>query len=389
MKILHVQREILQQITGFSNEDMVFIDSWYNRAKLANMIGIAIREISGDNEIWDRHLQDYLVQARRKLRVFAKCIADLKKTAIKVLIKNWLAGKIVLATLIEEEELTEEQKKNIVAFYRKNKLWEDIPTMLQELGYITELGKFCLDELSRRLLENPHTVELSALRDGMDEVLGKIFLPEHQGKSIQTILSDSLIKRMEKENWLSNLYLPKDDADKESLLYELALKKHRKFNTLTELLEACIGEKGEFKYFPNAFKNFVISELRKQTTKDEIPTEKTISLNATTPDGQSTILEYIENKHEEFQTSLDEYVGEILSQEQRRQLKELLGETGLKIIEYRLQHPENIKQHSEKKIIAQALDIAESTVGKYIGTKSKIGIIEEKAEEIAEIIREG
>jgi hypothetical protein len=136
-----------------------------------------------------------------------------------------------------------------------------------------------------------------------------------------------------------------------------------------------------------------IDEWRGQYKQRTYPSDGFEYLDAETinSDGRKvSTLELLEGKYESLQTQPEE-IALAITPEQLLQLQQLLGKTGLNILEYRYRHPEMIGQHGEKKIIAEALGIAESTVGEYIGRQKRdgtkhVGILERKASAIQQIL---
>lgn len=146
-----------------------------------------------------------------------------------------------------------------------------------------------------------------------------------------------------------------------------------------ELIEKVV--EGEYtKILPRAVRNRLIDEYRKK--EGLISLDKVVE---TANGSKTTILDILTPEYDFLQTQPQE-MEEYFTQEQRQQLEQLLGKTGLKILEYRLKNTEIIGLEGEKKGIAQALRIAESTVGLYVGTKNRIGIFAEKAGQICKIL---
>jgi len=88
---------------------------------------------------------------------------------------------------------------------------------------------------------------------------------------------------------------------------------------------------------------------------------------------KSPLAEALAEEHEAMRTPPEE-IDEKITQEQRKKLEALLGETGRRIFEYRRIH-EIAGERGEKKKIAEDLGIAESTVAEYIGSKRHDGTI--------------
>ena len=140
-------------------------------------------------------------------------------------------------------------------------------------------------------------------------------------------------------------------------------------------------------FTPTVVESKQIDAWRNKHRQKRYPEGGFVSLDAeveTTDGSRTSMLEILEAESESLRTQPQE-IEEDFTPEQRRQLEKLLGKTGWDIFEYRYRHPDIIG-HGEKKIIAQALGIAESTVGRYIGTQKRIGIIEANAEKIQKIL---
>jgi len=265
-------------------------------------------------------------------------------------------------------------------------------------------GYFCQQEIQRRWGKERAIQSLIRLTS---EDISSIEEEEHL-----EIVSESLRGLMRDKFVLSELHSSEHDREKEQLELTAiseeidAIRQEREkdiFSLLRQMENILDGEKTQLSYAPrrikNRFLNMVTAQVEggkhwftPESHKQFLEDQKTswgikhpMSWLDEEAENGRTKLEILSGEHEELQTTPYEYEEDALTPKQQEALKELLGKTGLKILEYRLQHPQIIGEHGEKKKIAQALGIAESTVGRYIGTKNRPGIFRVKAEEIKKI----
>jgi hypothetical protein len=240
-----------------------------------------------------------------------------------------------------------------------------------------------IGEIASRLLKMPIGLRILQLKAWEDSGIAPV--EKDESGNVESYVLKKLLEQLRTATW--KLWLPQEAKSHQEegkdeishILITTKLNELREFDFDDALLQAISG-KIELRHAANFD---VIDELHKQTGPMRNPEGGFEYMDAAGERKNEALkLEILAN--ESLQTQPNEEIEEEFTQEQREQLEQLLGETGLKIFEYRY-HSE-ITGHGEKKIIAQALGIAESTVGIYIGTKNRIGIIEANAEKIQKIL---
>jgi hypothetical protein len=220
------------------------------------------------------------------------------------------------------------------------------------------------------------------------DVAGAIFLEgKSQTESVEAIMAP--VRAHTRKLWLpQERGTSEHRAEKDGTLGELLSEQIDKLKELSveEFFIQAMEEK--LHYLPYDVRNRFVDEIRKQNAQKRMPSRGFVSLDEVTEDehGEKVpMLELLEADGEKLQTQPMTKVEEELTQAQRQQLENLLGKKGLKIFEYRYRHSNFAGQEGEGKEISRVLGIAESTVGRYIGTKNRIGIFEVKANEIRSI----
>jgi len=210
--------------------------------------------------------------------------------------------------------------------------------------------------------------------------------PEYQREDYEA-MTDLLRK------YTRGLYLPEERGTSEAQKEKdsiLNLKLAEKIEKLRELsveeffVQGMEGQK--FNYLPLEMRNHLINEIRKQKRRMPPGGFQSLDIEVEDAHGIKTPMAEILTDKNDFLQSLPTEIEDTFTTKQQQQLEELLGKTGLKIFEFRCQHFEMAGERGEKKIIAKALEIAESTVANYIGTKNHEGIFETKANEILKIL---
>lgn len=273
-------------------------------------------------------------------------------------------------------------------FLNKVKRWEEIEKTREMVlsRFPPPKGMWTLSEIEKGIKEkDPEAYSAQVHFIYSDEMMKLMFnalfredihqfIAKHAGSQIDDYFLRYIIKLMMTTRELLKLHErlkhQGSEDDIQNALKELWERWTTKEPYLT-LLEKVIA--GEFaKILPTAVMNKRVSEYKIRMR-------------------EVSVLELLMTECEPLQMQ-PEPIEEEITQEQREQLEALLGEKGRAILEYRLQHPEIVGKHGEKKIIAEALRcndlrIAESTVGEYIGRQKHdgtryIGILEKKAKAI-------
>lgn len=247
-----------------------------------------------------------------------------------------------------------------------------------------------IEEIMRRLEKMPigfRILQLKALDD-----FGIAPVEKDESGNVESYVLKKLLDQLRtasRQLWLPQEATSHQKEGKDEIFLTLITTK------LNELREVDFDDailqaiSGKIELLRRAANLDVIDEIRRQTAPIRNPEggfEYMDAVGEGKNGNMTSMLELLEAEYEPLQTQPEEF-DEGITQEQREQLEALLGETGLEIFEYRYQHPEIAGQHGEKKIIAQALGIAESTVGRYISTQKRIGIIEANAEKIQKILK--
>lgn len=277
--------------------------------------------------------------------------------------------------------ISESQKSTSVDALLLLILWHIATVMLQiQFRYIGEIAS--------RLLKMPIGFRILQLKAWEDSGIPPVEKDE-SGK-VESYVLTKLLEQLRTATW--QLWLPQEAQSHQEegkdgishMLITTKLNELREVDFDDALLQAISGN---IELLRRAEKTDVIDKIREQTGPSQNPEGGFEYMDAVGERKNGTLTSMLEilEEDESLQTQPNEEIDEGITQEQREQLEQLLGKTGLNIFEYRHRHPE-ITGHGEKKIIAQALGIAESTVGIYTGTKKRIGIIEANAEKIKKIL---
>ena len=376
MKVYTIEN--LQEITGLTGNDMQMVSDIHRKVTVASLIkhAMKLRHPTAWKEAWEHHITQSYHAANSAVQAVGDP-PDIKELSIEFLITRFVAGNVALGTLHEPIVLSKTAQKELEYLHTTLRLWEALPDLLGDIFFTVHLGQMCLDELSRRLVDNPHTYEMLALRDRMDEIIGK---------SIQEQMRKALTERLMKAT--RNIPLPFDgEVEKESFIGESIVELNQKLSdkNLRELIVEAV--EGNLKYFPRSVYKRMFNIRKKQLRQEKYHEGELVRLDDTKEGVQ--ISELLVGKYDTLQTQPQE-IDEGISQEQRKLLEALLGENGLRIFEYRHQHPGAVGTRGERKEIAGALGIAGSTVAEYIGSKKRdgtkrIGTLEQKSKKILEI----
>ena len=145
----------------------------------------------------------------------------------------------------------------------------------------------------------------------------------------------------------------------------------------------------ELLYFPKRIKDRAINTRKKQQKENE----RVQSLEKPQGEEEIPIIEIVSANAQPMEPSEGIRVGHPLTASQGEQIKKVLQsinganpETGKAIVEYMTTN-EVGAERGDYKQVANALGIAESTVGRYLGTRNRRGFINLIADELVGILR--
>jgi len=238
---------------------------------------------------------------------------------------------------------------------------------------LIQIGLRCAEEIAQRELENPiglRLIELKAQRDYKDYGISPPE-PNPLGELLK------LLRRGTGRFFLPQEAMSHQDEAKDEVFFETiteGLNKLREVDWKDVLVQVI---EGKLEYLGKAAEYDLIDELRKQTKKREIPTDKLQSLDVEIQLDDGDTIPFADTIGG---TNIDIEIIEELTASQKEKIKNLLGKIAFRVFEFRHEYYRLNREEAPISTIKKQLGYVKETISR---AKNKI---KENREEIEKIL---